>query len=70
MNAWKSIKLWMWYWATWRPAICCTCKRIYERGDFINPWGRDPGRGKGKRLACSYECADKANPGCVKELWP
>lgn len=62
MSRWKSFKLWLWYWSTWRPAICCACGRIYASHAFLNPWWREPGGGKGKRLACSEECCEKASP--------
>jgi len=65
MRFWRSFKLWIWYWATWRPAICCTCGRIYERDAFWNPWGDYSGS---KRLACSPECAEIASPGCTEGL--
>jgi hypothetical protein len=66
VTRWQRFKDWLWCLATWRPAICCACKRIYDSRDFINPWWREPAQGAGKRMACSDECAEYASPGSTE----
>jgi hypothetical protein len=70
VSLWKRFTEWFWFWVTSRPAICCTCRRIYISDFFWNPWWREPGQGQGKRLACSEKCCEKASPGSTAEGGP
>jgi hypothetical protein len=62
---WMSFTLWYWLSRPWNIARCCTCGRLYWGDSFVNPWWREKGKGSGRRLACSDECAEAASPGCT-----
>ncbi len=53
----KRLRQWLKDWWNWHGyTLCVTCRRLFRRCNFWNPWGL----GRGPGLACSERCCDAA----------